>query len=132
MNDFMFYFLLIQAFIAGWIASRIYYAIKLTNTIRKIAKENGITLEEMGDLNIQLHSIKTNVIKVPNLFTESTNNSIICYNKDSGDFIAQATSVEELAENVYKYNKIKFAYVKHNEDKFWFVEGKIRNDLKEI
>lgn len=130
MNDFTTIFFIVLSFIVGWMCSRIYYAIKLHNTLKQIAKENGIALEEMGDIPDQIKGVK--VIKVPNLVTELTNNSIICYNKDSGDFIAQAPTVEELAENIYKYNKINFAHVIHDATTYWFVEGKVRNDLKEI
>jgi hypothetical protein len=46
--------------------------------------------------------------------------------------MGQAKSIEELAENIYRFDKVKFALVNHNSKEFWFVEGKIKNDLKEI
>lgn len=116
----------------GWICCQFYITWKLRRALKKVAEENGMTLEELSEIYSESQTVKTTTIKVPNLFTESTNSSILCYCKDSGDFIAQANNVEELAEHIYKYNKIKFAYVNHNDDKVWFVEGKIRNNLDEI
>jgi hypothetical protein len=54
------------------------------------------------------------------------------YSKDTGDFTGQACTVEELAENLYKFDKVKYALVKHNNQQYWFVEGKVETDLKEI
>jgi len=125
-------FTYIQVFVLGWFACRIYTGIKLQNALRRIAEENGMTLEELGQNIFDMKGIKTSVIKVPNLTTELTKNSILLYNKDTGDFVAQAGTVEELAENAYKFSNIKLALVNHNEEKLWFVEGKVRNDLKEI
>lgn len=123
----------LQAFAMGWVAARIYMAYKITKAIKKIAKENNIDLDELTRTVNELDSVnKINVIKVPNLVTEKLTSSILLYCKDTGDFIAQGSSVEELAENAYKFKNIKFAFVKHEEKEFWFVEGKIRNDLKEI
>jgi hypothetical protein len=69
---------------------------------------------------------------VPTLFTEMTKNSILLYNKDTGKFLAQAETFDELANNVFKFNNIDFAVVKHDEQLFWFVEGKVKNDLQDI
>jgi hypothetical protein len=46
--------------------------------------------------------------------------------------MGQAKTIEELAEHIYKFEKVKFALVNHESKQFWFVEGKIRDDLKEL
>jgi len=126
------FLVLAQGFMLGWVACRFYMAWKIHKTIKKIADDNGIDLNDMAETFLETRGIQTSVIQVPNLFTELTKNSILLYNKDTGKFIAQAETIEELAENVYKFDNIKFAYVNHNTEKFWFVEGKVRTDLKEI
>lgn len=129
--DMMDTFILIQAFITGWIACRIYMAIKLHNALKRIAEENGISLEDLGKDILELQGVKVETIKVSNMFTELTGNTIYLY-KDSGDFVGQADSLEQLAENLYNYDKVKFASVKHKDQLLWFVEGKVKSDLKDI
>jgi hypothetical protein len=122
----------INGIIFGWILGQAYVAYKLRKAIKKVAEENGMTLEELVEAAQGVESSMTKVINVPNLFTEVSGNSIMLYSKDTGKFLGQAKSVEELAENLYKFDKVKFASVNHDERQFWFVEGKIKNDLKEI
>jgi hypothetical protein len=122
----------INGIILGWILGQAYVAYKLRKAMKRIAEENGMTLEELVEAAQGVESSTTKVINVPNLFTEVSENSIMLYNKDTGMFMGQAKSVEELAENLYKFDKVKFALVNHDERQFWFVEGKIKNDLKEI
>jgi hypothetical protein len=86
-----------------------------------------MTLDELAE---GLSGIKT--IKVPNFYTETSGNSILLYNKDTGDFVSQALSLDELADNVYRFNKVEFAVVNHKDLQVWFVEGKIKNDLKDL
>jgi len=103
---------------------------KLRNALKKVAEQNGLSLEEMAENYFEMNGVRT--IKVPNFYTETNGSSILLYNKDTGDFVSQALSLDELADNVYKFNKVNFAVVNHNDLQFWFVEGKIKNDLKDI
>lgn len=125
-------FIFINGIIFGWIWGQAYVAYKLRKALKKVAEENGMTLEELAETMQGIETSVSKVINVPNLFTEVSGNSIMLYNKDTGKFMGQAKSVEELAENLYKFDKVKFALVNHDERQFWFVEGKIKNDLKEI
>jgi hypothetical protein len=119
-----------NVFALGYIIGQSVMAYKVRTALRKLAEDNGISFEEMEKRF--LTDAKVNVIKVPNMFTESTKNSILLYNKDTGKFIAQAETFEQLAQNVYKFNNINFALVKHDEQLYWFVEGKVKNDLQDI
>lgn len=119
-----------QIFLAGWVSCHFYMAWKLRNTLKKVAEDNGMTLDEMAEKYLQMQGVRT--ITVPTYFTETNGNSILLYNKDTGDFVSQAPSLDGLAENVYYFNKVVFALVKHNEQQYWFVEGKVENDLKSI
>lgn len=119
-------------FALGWISCQAYIAWKLRRALKKVAEDNGMSLEELASTFFETQGIQTSVTKVPNYFTEPNGSSILLYSKDNGDFIGQANTVEELAENLYKYDKVKFALVNHNEMQYWFVDGKVETDLKNI
>jgi len=125
--DILIYF---QMFLTGWVCCHFYMVWKLRNALKKVAQENGLTLDEMAENYFEMNGVGT--IKVPNFYTETNGSSILLYNKDTGDFVSQAVSLDELADNVYRFNKVTFAVVNHNDLQFWFVEGKIKNDLKDI
>ena len=125
--DALIYF---HLFLAGWVSCHFYMVWKLRQALKKVAEDNGMSLEEMAEKYFAMNGV--NVIKVPNYFTEINGTSILLYNKDTGDFISQAYSIDELADKVYKFNKVKFALVNHNDQQYWFVEGKVENDLKNI
>ena len=124
--------ILVGAFLCGWFGNRIYINYKLRSVMKRIAEDNGMTLEELSESILDTPGLEERVIKVPNLFTEINENSILLYSKDTGKFMGQAKSIEELADNIYRLDKVKFALVNHDSKQFWFVEGKIKNDLKEI
>lgn len=119
-------------FVLGWVICRVYMAYKIHHAIKKIVEEHGYTLEEINKDILDMKNLKVDVIKVPNLFTELSQNSILLYNKDTGNFVGQAETIEELAKNLYQFDKVKFANVKHNEKNVWFVEGHVKDSLKEI
>jgi hypothetical protein len=122
--------IVVNVFILGYIIGQSVMAYKIRATLRKLAEDNGMDFDEME--RTFLSNSNVNVIKVPNLFTETNRNSILLYNKDTGKFVAQAETFDELAENVYKFNNIKFALVTHDDQMFWFVEGKVKNDLQDL
>ena len=62
----------------------------------------------------------------------SLENSILLYSKSTGNFIAQAETMAQLADDLYKFNKARFAIVKHDEEEFVFIEGKIVPNLQVI
>jgi len=126
------FFTLLQVFAFGWMACRIYMAVKIHRAIKNLLEQNGLTIEDIDRELLDVKNLEVNVIKVPNLFTELTGNSILLYNKDTGKFVSQASSLDELATNLYEFDKVKFANVKHNEKNVWFVEGKVKDNLKDI
>lgn len=106
----------IAFFVFGyWVASQV-FALHLKYTIKKIAKENGIDLEEEQ---------KPVVNKIPVLITEQVDNGILLYD-NKNNFMCQGKSLEEVADNLIKYKNIKLAIVVHDNDKVWFIEGKIK------
>ena len=118
------------AFFLGYIVGQTAMALKVRNTLKQLAEDNGINYEEMEERFLKDNKPVT--IKVPTLFTESNKNSILLYSKDTGKFISQAETFDELASNVYTFNNINFAMVKHGEELFWFVEGKVKHDLNDL
>lgn len=124
--------ILIIGFLFGWFAGQMYIAHKLRKALKKVAEDNGMTLEELAEMFSDIEGSEAKVIKVPNLFTETNDNSILLYSKDTGCFMGQAKSLEELAENIYKFDKVKFALVNHDSQEFWFVEGKIKHNLQDL
>ena len=117
-------------FALGWISCQVYIAWKLRKALKKVAEDNGMSLEELANNFFEAQGIQTSIVKVPNYYTETNGSSILLYSKDTGDFIGQAYTVEELAENLYKFDKIKLALVNHDEKQYWFVEGKVETEVK--
>ena len=122
--------IVVSVFVLGFVVGQTMMALKIRTELKKLAEDNGIDFEEME--RRFLKDQKPRTIRVPTLFTEMTKNSILLYNKDTGKFLAQAETFDELANNVFKFNNIDFAVVKHDEQLFWFVEGKVKNDLQDI
>lgn len=122
----------INLFILGWISCQFYIAYQIRKAIKKVAEDNGMSFEELANTFFKTQGIKANVIKIPNYFTETNGNSILLYKKDTGDFIGQAYSIDELAENIYKFNKIKHALVIHNDEQLMFIEGKVINNSENV
>jgi|694.fasta_scaffold61242_2 hypothetical protein len=125
---------LFQAFLLGWVCHAFYMAYKMRKIIKKIAEDNDLTMDELNSVIDGSHKDQSNIkiINVPNLFTETAGNSIMLYSKDTGSFMCQATTVEDLADNLYKFNKVKFALVQHDSKEVWFVEGKVKDNLKDL
>lgn len=121
------YLTLLSWFAFGWFAHSAYVAWRMNRILSKIAKEHNLSVEEM----LEKVSPDTKVIKVPYMFTELVNGSIMLYNKETKQFVSQATNLEELAKNLLDHNKIKLAVVNHNDENLWFVEGKVKKDIKE-
>lgn len=119
----------ISFFVAGWVCAEFYVAYRLRQSIKKIAEDNGLTLEDIEKMfaatvpNVRDLSVE--------LFTESQNKSILLYNKSTNRFVAQAETLEELAENVKQFNNIRLAKVYHNDTQIYFIDGKVKNSTDE-
>ena len=121
------YLTLLSWFAFGWFAHSAYVAWKMNRILRKIAKEHNLSIEEM----MEQVSPETKVIKVPYMFTELVNGSIMLYNKETKQFVSQADNLDKLAQNLMEHNKVKMAVVNHNNQMLWFVDGKVQRDIKE-
>jgi len=131
--DMLDFILLIQVFLLGWVGHSFYISYKMRRLFEQIAKQNGVDLGELKQaLDKEMTISKVNITKVPNYFTEAVENSIMLYNKDTGKFMGQANTVEALAEDLYRFNKIQYALVNHDSKQFWFVKGKVQTQPKDL
>jgi hypothetical protein len=120
---------LVQGFVLGWVVHGLFVNYQVRKVLAAIAKEHNISLEEMVD---EVMSDKKNVVRVPILFTEAVGNSIMLFNKETKQFVCQATSLEELAKNMMDHTSIKIAVVDHDAERMLFVDGKVKKDFKEL
>lgn len=121
----IFYFLL--AFSIGWFGGQYYMALQLRKQIAKIAERYGMTLEELVKSFEQVTTIE--IKKVPNLVTEYQGNTIYLYNKDTGKFVCQGSSLDELA--MLCNDEFQAALVEDKDTNLIFANGKIQNTFNE-
>ena len=117
----------IAIFAFGWWAGQIYMLLKFRKNLKKIVEDAGMTMDEWAET---VNDLTIKAVKVPNLFTEQSGNSIMLYSKDTGAFVCQASSIDELAMLANEYNKINVAIVKHDDNEIYFIDGKVRNSLQ--
>lgn len=115
------------AFSIGWFGGQWYMGYQLRRNIEKIAAKYGMTFEEWSDSLNQV--VKDSVKKVPKMFTEHIGNSIYLYNKDTGGFVAQAESLEELAKLIAIEHSM--VIVVDKDKMFLLSEGKVQTELNE-
>lgn len=114
-------------FVFGWWAGRVYMLIKFQQTLKKIVEDAGMSMDEWAE---SVNDITIKAVKVPNLFTENEGNSIMLYNKDTGAFVCQACSLDELAILANQYSKIEVAVVTHDNQELYFVDGKVKTSIQ--
>jgi hypothetical protein len=114
-------------FSIGWFGGQWYMAWQLKRNITRIAEKYGMTFDEWSD---SLNSVvKEAVQKVPKMITEYEGNSIYLYMKDTGNFVAQGNSLEELARIVKQ--EYETCIVTDKEQLVLFINGKVQTNLNE-
>ena len=111
---------LLLAFSVGWYAGQMYLSWQIKKKMDKVCESLGIDINKYKFEDIT--EIKVN--RVPNMFTEYEGNSVYLYNKDSGNFVCQGSSLEDLARIVNK--EYTAAIVFDKEQKIIFHDGKIQ------
>ncbi len=61
--------------------------------------------------------------------TEVHENTMYLYDRQNDTFLCQGSTLEELAERLMSWHKIKVAYVTHIDQTYYFVDGKVQNKL---
>lgn len=120
----------IMVFFAGWFLGQIYFAWKMQREIQRVAKNLGITIEDITtELNEAI--IAKNTSFVPELFTEYQQSSIMLYSKETGAFICQAPTLEDLACCAKEFKNIDRAKVEDKDKVLFFIDGKIVSTVNE-
>jgi hypothetical protein len=102
---------------AIWIAFWFWVGTKIVERLKSLKEKDNLLSKEA----IVLNQIK----KIPTLKTEIHGEIIFAFNTGDDTFVAQGASIDEVAEVAYKYKKIDLAYVIHNEQPMWFMNGKV-------
>jgi len=102
---------------AIWIAFWFWVGSKLLEKVKAVKEKDNLLSKE----TIILNQIK----KIPTLKTEIHGDVIFAFNTGDDTFVAQGVSIDEVAEVTYKYRKIDLAYVLHNGQPMWFLNGKV-------
>lgn len=82
-------------------------------------------LKEKENLLSKESIITTQIKKIPTLKTEMHDGIIFAFSIGDDVFVAQGLTLDEVAEAAYKYRKIDLAYVLHNGQPMWFLNGKV-------
>ena len=114
-------------FSIGWFGGQWYMAYQLKRNITKIAEKYGMTFDEWSESITEV--VKDSVKRVPKMFTEYEGNSIYLYMKDTGNFVCQGASLEELARTIAE--EYEAAIVTDKEKLLIFANGKIQPGLNE-
>lgn len=107
---------LILIFVFGYVLGQF----MLTYRIFKVVKD----FDSSGGVIVQLQKP---IVK--KLYSETINNTIYIWDRESEDFVCQAKTLEECAILSCKYSNIPYAVVKHNETFFMFVDGKVKEKI---
>lgn len=101
---------------------RAYQLFEMRRTIRKIALENKVNLDDLLEAATDEELKDNNIILVK---TEVIDNTILLYNLSTNEFLGQAQTIEEAAKVFCDRKKNSTAAVMHNNTEFFFVDGKI-------
>lgn len=106
-----------------WIAFWFWVGSKIFQKLKGI-KEKETVLSSESILSQQIK-------KVPILTTEMHQGIIFAFKKADDSFVAQGSTIDEVAEATHKYMKIDLAFISHQGEDYWVVNGKItKSNLK--
>jgi hypothetical protein len=63
--------------------------------------------------------------KILTMKTEVHDGVIFAFTVGDDTFIAQGATIEEVADNLYKYRKIDLAFINHEGKEYWVINGKL-------
>lgn len=112
-------FILFAVFLLGWVLGQIHAIARATEIIEEYTKSNG--------LNKTKPIITISILKI-----ERIKDILYLYDVATDSFICQASTLDALAAMVKESKNIKLAGVIYDEDKLWFVDGKVFNTLEEV
>lgn len=108
--------LLFLSFAIGCFIGYHFFAFKVYRQLLKISKEGGFSLDEEIEQKPVIRMLKI----------EKHNDVLYTYDVKSNDFLAQGTTIDEIALNLFTYKKIDLALVASYDKKiFKVVAGKV-------
>jgi hypothetical protein len=111
---------IIIAFIVGFAVGEGYVLFKLRHTIRRIAGNHGIDIDNELE---KLEEQQTITIQIHRLEIEQHDDVLYLYDRTNENFVCQAKSIDELAKLSKSYKNIKVATVVHQDKVFVFNDG---------
>lgn len=120
------FIILIFAVLTGFNMGRAYQLFEMRRTIRKIAEENKVNLDDLLNAASDKELEENNIILVK---TETIDDTILLYNLSTNEFLGQASTLEEAAKVFNERKKNATGAVMHNNNELYFVDGKIAKSL---
>jgi hypothetical protein len=105
---------------------RAYQLFEMRRTIRKIAAENNINLNDLLNAATDDELEENNIVLVK---TETVDDTILLYNISTNEFLGQANTIEEAAKVFCERKNNAKGAVMHNNSELFFVDGKISKSL---
>jgi hypothetical protein len=105
---------------------RAYQLFEMRRTIRKIAAENNINLNDLLNAATDDELEENNIVLVK---TETVDDTILLYNISTNEFLGQAKTIEEAAKVFCERKNNAKGAVMHNNSELFFVDGKISKSL---
>ena len=103
-----------------------YQLFEMRRTIRKIAVENNVNLDDLLNAATDEELKEHNIVLIK---TETVDDTILLYNLSTNEFLGQAKTIEEAAKVFCERKKNFTAAVMHNNDELFFVDGKITKTI---
>ena len=103
---------LILVFVLGWAAGTMILKFRIRRALHSIRKD--MEPDEGDAIWMQLS-------------TECHNGSIFVYNTSTKMFLAQGSTIDEVADRI-KALGIKLSHVVHGDDEFWVIDGKVQRN----
>lgn len=108
--------LLFLSFAIGCFIGYHFFAFKVYRQLLKISKEGGFSLDDGLEEKPTIRMLKV----------EKHNDVLYTYDVKSNDFVAQGATIEEIATNLFTYQKIELALIANHDKKiFKVVAGKV-------
>jgi hypothetical protein len=105
---------------------RAYQLFEMRRTIRRIALENNVNLDDLlnsaSDAELEEH----NIVLVK---TETVDDTILLYNVTTNEFLGQAKTIEEAARVFNERKQNTKGAVVHDDAELFFIDGKISKTL---
>lgn len=115
--DIVSFIFLCVIFAAGYFVGEAITLFRLRESIKDIAKALDIDISEKSNIE------EIKVVKIRRLETESVNDTLYLYDKETRDFICQGKTMDELAKLAKEYKSIIGAVVLHGDKIFMFTDG---------